>query len=90
MNTTTTETKAPAAARKSNWMTTLAGLIFWIIVFIQFVLVMRDVHDSEFIHFVFYNAFPAICTLAYFGMKKEQKARTEQSEVHSTVPETNI
>ena len=86
---TTAETEAPAAARKSNWMITLAEVLFWITAVFQFILVMRDMHDAEFTRFVYYHALPAIGVLAYCGIRKEQKGSAELQTESSNVAENN-
>ena len=70
---TTAEVKQPAAST-TNWLLFIAGFLFWTVVFFQFMALWHDEVEQEFIDFVIYNAFPLIGTLAYFGIRKEQKA----------------
>lgn len=80
MNTTTntvntnTERNQPVTAGKTNWMINAAGVLFWAVAFFQFMFVWHDKVDQEFINFVFHNALPLIGVLAFFGIRKEQKA----------------
>ena len=71
---TTPKAQQSSTATKTNWMIDIAGILFWIIVFIQFMCVLDNMIDPEFVEFVYQNALPLIGTLAFFGIRKEQIA----------------
>ena len=70
--------EAPKAApsTKTNWLLVAAGVLFWIVVFFQFMLMWHDTVFQEFTDFVIHNALPLIAVLAYLGIRKEQKQNT--------------
>lgn len=77
---TTGQSKQAVPAAKTNWMIDIAGLLFWIVVFFQFMFVWHDMVDKEFTDFVIYNALPLIGALAYLGIRKEQKTIADRSD----------
>ena len=82
--TNTTENKQAAAAIPTNWMIVTAGVLFWIVVFLQFLYRWHGIEEQEFIDFVYYNALPLIGTLAVFGIRKELLAIAQHSKSDQT------
>ena len=80
MNTTTATANITAentqasttATNTGNWMITVAGLLFWATVILQFLLVNSDIIDQAFADHIIYNIFPLTGAFAFFGIKKEQ------------------
>lgn len=88
-NETTIETTQAATANTSNWMTELASLLFWITVFLQIGMLLNDIKDKAFTDFVYLNVLPLTGALAYFGLKRQQKANAECTKVTGSIPETD-
>ena len=91
MNTETTNMTTPNTAENkqtapatTNWMITTAGVLFWIVVFFQFLYRWHGIEEQEFIDFVYYNALPLIGTLAVFGIRKELLAVAERNQSNQT------
>lgn len=85
-NTVNTAAETPA---KTNWMLGVAGVLFWSIVFFQFMFVWHDMVDEEFVNFVIYNALPLIGALAFFGIRKEQKEIAGNNEKGEQAQDAN-
>ena len=82
--TTTNTAENKQTATTTNWMSTTAGVLFWIVVFFQFLCRWHGIEEQEFIDFVYYNALPLIGTLAIFGTRKELLAIAQRSKSDQT------
>ena len=82
--TTTNTAENKQTATTTNWMITTAGVLFWIVVFFQFLYRWHGIEEQEFIDFVYYNALPLIGTLAIFGTRKELLAIARRSKSDQT------
>ena len=82
--TTTNTAENKQTATTTNWMSTTAGVLFWIVVFFQFLYRWHGIEEQEFIDFVYYNALPLIGTLAVFGIRKELLAVAERNQSNQT------
>ena len=81
MNTTeTVQENTQAAATKTNWMLETAGLVFWIAVIAQILLLWHGTRDREITDFLMYNALPLAGVLAYFGIRREQLTAQKDKE----------
>ena len=63
----------------SNWMIGMAGLLFWGLVICKIALMNHKLLDAEFT-MVFHHAIPLIGALAFFGIRREQKAIAKRLE----------
>ena len=80
--TTPAQSTTQSASKTLNWMTELAEILFVLVAAFQFLLVMNDAVDKDFIDFVYYNALPVIGILGYCGLKKDRltaKATSQDS-----------
>ena len=80
VNITTESTQSTAATNTGNWMITVAGLLFWATVVLQFLLVNSNIIDQAFADHIIYNIFPLTGAFAFFGIKKEQEKITKLLE----------
>ena len=79
-NPVATEHTQSATATTGNWMITVAGLLFWATVVLQFLLVNSNIIDQAFADHIIYNIFPLTGAFAFFGIKKEQEKITKLLE----------
>lgn len=91
MNTTNTtaENKQSMTTKNGNWMTGLAGLLFWVTVGIQILMLMHNIQDEAFTDFIIFNVLPIAGVLAYLGVRREQKVRTNRNDECSQTPDSN-
>ena len=87
MNTTSTaslniavEAAQTKVTSKTNWQLDIAGLIFWVVASIQFIMFINGEPFPEFTAFAMYNALPLCAALAYWGIRKEQKKLTGETK----------
>ena len=89
-NTTTNERKQKKAIVSSNWMIELAGILFWTILIVKFLLLQNNLIDSEFTNFIILHALPITGVLAFFGIRKEQKAILALLDDKNTAADCNL
>ena len=80
---TVTQTQQAAETQSGNWMLTTAGFLFWITVAAQILLLNNNMVDYAFADHIIYNVLPLTGALAFFGIRKEQKAHTKGAENNS-------